>query len=1298
MKIKKIACIASIVLASLSGGKAATALTAWTFDNLAIGANGSPQPSTGLGSASALGMGNAYNKTNSVSNPDVQSLAGSSAGGANSWRIRGSGAAPFGGNGWSTNAAIGAQGAQFAGSTFGFYKIGVSFDVYATADAEANLQVQYTTDGSTWNTANIASVGTLGTLVTNTADPGTVLGPYVKLASGWNNQITVDFSGFSGVDNNANFAIRLVNASTGASCVDTTGAVYSGISGSWTFDNVEIQGTTIDTIADWTFESEPNNGTIILHPVPEIGSGTATSLGFDNNYTYAGASTPGSTNGPDVVNTGGSSSGTTGPNAWRVRGNPGNNGWNTAAPIGTQGAQFDVSTSGYTNIICSFDLYFTTQGEAKMCVLYTTDGWATTNVAQTLFYGARPGFILTNPPVGLGGSANTVTGPYFYQTTGQNFYNNIIVDFTGVPGVDDNPNFSFKIVNAAMGSDCVNFTGGSYNNSSGNCRFDNVSVGGTSGTPAPALTYDPNATVDHPFTNTFTDDPVWRSKIAAVYVNGVALTNAAFSTNTAGMIIFTPAKSPLLQSAGVDNIVIIAAGYGTAKVTQPLAAGVAAKLALTTQPAAPAASGGTLTANPVLVVADQYGNGTTNPYVNVTITAAANSTSWILGGDTVQSSVNGIVTFTNLTATATNGTGTVSNYLTFTIAGYPPESTTNSATFTIGAAPVAFIPGNLAVLQLDTVSNNTTFSIIEVKPSATGQTAPVNIVPISATGTNALRLTSAGSAGKLSLSDDGTLVCFNAFADNSAATPDETFNLNRATAGLNYTNGFVMGLGYISTSLGGSQARSCATLDNVNWFADDKGGLYYGSAANSPIANPNLNPYNNVVVRTFGGVPYVETQKTVNGQVIPVVYTLGLDPDTSLYDVTKPNNLTTDPVASDFYMISTNGGTTFDILYILDGISATQGVIRKYSWVGGIWATSGSFTNATGGDSLFATTNGAGGIYLFYTTAAASKNSIIRVTDAGGWNANISIVSSNVIYTAPGNTYVKGLTFVPLAVPGTELTPPPILTAQSYIATNGYGLFSVTNTPDDPAWRSAITGITVNGSPLPGTAYTTSTAGVIGFDPSQSALLQSPGAKTIVISATGYSTNSVTQVIVGGPAKLVISTQPKAPAADGGALTNQPVVSVVDQNGNAVITATSSIVAQVGVGTWTLGGTATKAAVAGKATFSGLTAFGASAVTGATISFTSTGLTGVTSSTFNIPAPIPTTLGGVKLAAGKFSFAFTNATGLSFSVLATNDLTAPLATWPVVGTVTESPAGSGNYQFTNSPATNAELFYRLRQP
>src|SRR5262249_21952691 len=135
MKLKTIACLAGLLLGSLSVVQAQRTLTAWAFDNLSIRANARPAPSTGFGSARPIGMG-------AGSNPDVQSLSGSSSGLANSWRVRATG----GSIGWSTTAPIGTQGAKFAASTVGYYRIKLSFDVFATSDAERYLQVQYTTD------------------------------------------------------------------------------------------------------------------------------------------------------------------------------------------------------------------------------------------------------------------------------------------------------------------------------------------------------------------------------------------------------------------------------------------------------------------------------------------------------------------------------------------------------------------------------------------------------------------------------------------------------------------------------------------------------------------------------------------------------------------------------------------------------------------------------------------------------------------------------------------------------------------------------------------------------------------------------------------------------------------------------------------------------------------------------------------------------------------------------------------------------------------------------------------------
>ncbi len=82
-----------------------------------------------------------------------------------------------------------------------------------------------------------------------------------------------------------------------------------------------------------------------------------------------------------------------------------------------------------------------------------------------------------------------------------------------------------------------------------------------------------------------------------------------------------------------------------------------------------------------------------------------------------------------------------------------------------------------------------------------------------------------------------------------------------------------------------------------------------------------------------------------------------------------------------------------------------------------------------------------------------------------------------------------------------------------------------------------------------------------------------------------------------------------------------------------------------------------------------------------------------------IASNVGSILSGVTLNNGVVSFTFTNYPGLTFSVLGTNDLTAPINTWPVIGAAEESPAGSGQYQFTDpNPATNSTLFYILRQP
>jgi hypothetical protein len=240
MKNKKIVSLAALFIASLATAQAQT-ITDWTFDNDAVGVNSSPAPSTGFGTATALGMSNSFNNTNSISTPDILSSAGSSTGGPNAWRIRGAGAAPSAGNGWSSQAAIGTQGAEFDVSTLGFNNIKITFDVDTTAQAERNLELEYTLNGTTWLNATLTSAGSLGTLENNTTSANTVTGSFVELGSGWNNQITADLTDITGANDDMDFGIRIVNASTGADDVNVGGTAYNNSSGNWRVDNVDVE-------------------------------------------------------------------------------------------------------------------------------------------------------------------------------------------------------------------------------------------------------------------------------------------------------------------------------------------------------------------------------------------------------------------------------------------------------------------------------------------------------------------------------------------------------------------------------------------------------------------------------------------------------------------------------------------------------------------------------------------------------------------------------------------------------------------------------------------------------------------------------------------------------------------------------------------------------------------------------------------------------------------------------------------------------------------------------------------------
>ena len=233
------------------------------------------------------------------------------------------------------------------------------------------------------------------------------------------------------------------------------------------------------TITGWTFDNDGIGAN--ASPAPSTGIGTATALGMSNSYPGPAGPTNAVSN-PDILSSSGSSTPSL-PDAWRVRGNgtaPNSaNGWNSAAPIGTQGAEFSASTVGFDSITVSFDINTTAQAERNLAVLYTLDdtvGSPVWQIATITSAGGLGGSIQT------GSGVNTIGGNYVQLSSAAGWNNGISAS---ISGAGNDANFAIEIVNASTSTDNVNISGGAYNNSSGNWRYDNVDI---SGTPVPEPT------------------------------------------------------------------------------------------------------------------------------------------------------------------------------------------------------------------------------------------------------------------------------------------------------------------------------------------------------------------------------------------------------------------------------------------------------------------------------------------------------------------------------------------------------------------------------------------------------------------------------------------------------------------------------------------------------------------------------------------------------------------------------------------------------------------------------------------
>lgn len=244
-----------------------------------------------------------------------------------------------------------------------------------------------------------------------------------------------------------------------------------------------------DTIAAWTFENDAigiNNS-----PAPSTGSGTASSIGMNLYPTpNVGVTTD------DVLAGKSSDTGANGvanlSQTWRVRGQAGTsgaaNGWSSAAPIGTQGAVFAVSTAGYSSISVSFSWYATAQGEANLMLRYSNNAGSTWIDAPLTLGGSDAGLQVLNNTTSL----NTINGSYVSDnlltggaSAGQDWFTGLTATISD-PAAANNSEFEIELVNASTGVDDVSTQGTALNNTSGNWRFDKVDIDGIASVPEPS--------------------------------------------------------------------------------------------------------------------------------------------------------------------------------------------------------------------------------------------------------------------------------------------------------------------------------------------------------------------------------------------------------------------------------------------------------------------------------------------------------------------------------------------------------------------------------------------------------------------------------------------------------------------------------------------------------------------------------------------------------------------------------------------------------------------------------------------
>ncbi|MBI2917725.1 MAG: hypothetical protein HYY01_06990 [Chloroflexi bacterium] len=720
--------------------------------------------------------------------------------------------------------------------------------------------------------------------------------------------------------------------------------------------------------------------------------------------------------------------------------------------------------------------------------------------------------------------------------------------------------------------------------------------------------------------NTVTTGAGATTSITIAITSGTGTSGAALSyTGSPGGVaaaggVLTFAAVQINTPGSAYTLTAIATGLTPAVSTSLDVAGIAAKLAFTTQPGA-GTGGVNLTAQPIVKVQDSAGRTVTTSGAAITLTLSGGTTGAVAtipgngGGAT-----SGVFTYTGVNVDKA-GTG----YILTAASGGLVSAVSSSFNITVGPATKLGFTTEPALA--------TAGASFLTQPVIAVQDAGGNTVT-SATDSIQLAITSGSGTSGSVLGGTATM---------SAASGVATFS------GLSID---LAGTAYTLTATSGTLATAVSSTFNAS-----------GAATILVVTTP---PASATAGAAFGTQPVVQVQDGSGNRVTASSASITLS-------ITSSTGTSGAALSGTVTVAATNGQATFSGLSI--DLAGTGYTLTAAS-TGLTSGVSGAFNVGAGAGQLAFTVQPSGSVagaaFTTQPVVTVQDNAARTVTSFTG-TVTLAITSGTGVSgaTLSGTTTVTAVagvaTFTNLSIDKADASTTYTLTASSgglitvasaaftpnfgaasklifsqqpsAANTNGVNFGTMPQVTVQDAQGNTVNAATNNvtiaitsgtgatGATLSATATTVAANGVAGLAAFTAVQINLPASGyTLTATATGLtSAVSNSFSVAGAAAKLAITTQP-AGAVGGAAFTTQPVVTVQDANGNTV--SNSGVTVTLAIGTnpsaGALSGVAAVAASSGVTTFAGLSIDKSG--TGYTLVATSPFLTSVTTSAFNVTA------------------------------------------------------------------------------